>query len=204
MLLFDPEILKEFKSVKWNKPFDLKLPEDPLAIASNLATLESGETFVIKLHPDGTFWQTDCIDEYHGIKNKIEVLNQARSNGWPIKVEDMENYNAEVRQLVDGLEEELETTVNGHLFIGFENKGSFGWHKDEGHVFCYMISGVKQMETETDTHMLEAGDWLFMPEGLAHCATNIEDSVMISFGTGSIKPRVKELDFWAQAGSLIG
>ncbi|MNY08910.1 Cupin domain protein [compost metagenome] len=203
-LPFEFERFEKFEAFHFHHPVELNLPENPLAIAANMATLESGETYIIKLFDDGTFWQTVSIADFAGIKNKFDMLNIAQYHGWPIKVEDMENYNQELVDLVADLEAGVGKTVNGHMFIGFENQGSFGWHKDEGHVMCYMISGTKTMETESGTYTLEDGDWLFMPEGLRHCATNVEDTVMISFGTGSIKPRTKTQMLWGNSPSLIG
>lgn len=202
-LPFEFDRFNKFESYQFAYPVDLFLPPNPLTIASNMASLESGETFIIQLYSDGEFWKTVCIDECPSIKDKFEILNIAQYHGWPIKVEDMETYNESIASVVADLEEGVGKPVNAHLFIGFEGKGSFGWHDDEGHVMCYMVDGCKQMETETGIHMLEPGDWLFMPEGLKHRATNIEDSVMISFGTGSIRPRIKTQMYWADQTALI-
>lgn len=204
MLPFEFDRFDEFKSFQFNHPIDLNLPENPLTIASNMSSLESGETYIIVLNNDGSFDKSYSIDDYPGIAKKRHALLEASFMGWPIKVEDMETYNQELVDLAAGLEAGLGTTVNGHMFVGFKGQGSFGWHQDEGHVACYMISGTKLMETETESHILGPGDWLFMPEGLKHCATNLEDTVMISFGTGSIKPRTKTQMLWADQPSLIG
>ncbi len=192
-----------FESFQFHHKIDLNLPENPLTIASNMATLMSGETYIVVLNNDGSFDKSYSIDDYQGIAKKVHALNEAKFMGWPIKVEDMETYNQPLVDLVAGLEAGLGRTVNGHMFIGFEGKGSFGWHTDEGHVFCYMLSGTKLMETQSGRHELNAGDWLIMPEGLPHCATNLTDTTMISFGTGSIKPRIKTEMLWADQPALI-
>lgn len=203
MLPFEFDRFNTFEAFHFHHPVELNLPENPLTIATNMASIESGETYFIQLHSDGTFWKSTCISDIHGIQNKFEMFKLAQYHGWPIKVEDMENYNQELVDLVADLTEGVGKPVNGHMFIGFENQGSFGWHKDEGHVMCYMISGTKTMETESGTFTLEDGDWLFMPEGLRHCATNITDTVMISFGTGSIREPAKTQTLWADQPSLI-
>jgi quercetin dioxygenase-like cupin family protein len=202
-LPFEFDRFNKFESYQFAYPVDLWLPPNPLTIASSMASLESGETYIIQLFSDGEFWQTISVSEFLSIKEKFDILNIAQYHGWPIKVEDMETYNETLELVVADLEAGVGQKVNAHLFIGFEGKGSFGWHSDEGHVMCYMVEGSKKMETETGVHILEPGDWLFMPEGLKHCATNIEDSVMISFGTGSIRPRIKTQMYWADQTALI-
>ncbi len=68
------------------------------------------------------------------------------------------------------------------LFWGQQDHGSFGWHEDDGNVWAYLVSGKKIMETSFATHELNQGDWIFMPKGLQHKATNLTETVLLSFG----------------------
>lgn len=203
-LPFEFERFKKYESYQFHYPIELNLPKNPLRIATNMASVDSGETYIIELCGDGGFEKSYSIAEVHGIQLKFETFAEAEFEGWPLKVEDMETYNQELVDTVAALEAGIGKKVNAHLFIGFEGRGSFGWHRDEGHVMCYMVSGTKLMETETGAHTLNAGDWLFMPEGIQHCATNITNTTMISFGTGSIRPRIKTEMLWASQPSMIG
>ena len=204
MIEFEFNRFKTFESFQFNHPVELNLPTNPMVIASNMASVQSGETYVLQLDEEGNFDKSYSLNDIQGLKSKYSFLLDAQAKSWPLKVEDMENYNEELAELTRDLEEGLNESVNAHLFIGFKDFGSFGWHSDEGHVACYMVSGTKLMETDTSSHILSPGDWLFMPEGLRHCATNLTDTVMISFGTGSFKYRTKTTTLWASVPSLIG
>jgi len=182
-----------FKVLSFNHPVDLKLPYYAMEIPSNMANLlYPDNTFILILNNNGTFNRSERIDAFEGLVNKTNALREAQFAGWPIKVEDMETYNEELQQVTQALADGFGAPVNAHLFIGFEEQGSFGWHTDEGHVACYMVSGTKLMKTRAGNFELNAGDWIVMPEGLEHCAHNLTDTVMISFGTGSHRPSTKD------------
>lgn len=205
MFKLDPCMFEvdNLKVSKFTKDLMLELPDNPMHIAANMETVLSGETFIIQLNPDGSFDRTFSTNDYNGIAAKVNALDEARRNQWPIKVEDMENYSPELRQLCDELAEGFGAEVCAHLFIGFEGKGSFGWHTDEGVVACYVLAGEKFMETTYGNHILKKGDWLIMPDGLPHRATNMSDTVMLSFGTGSVKPALKETTMWASSPYIL-
>ncbi len=177
------DYIRENKSMLQYTNTDLKLPS-AMAMATNMLAMEDS-VYIIELKPDGSFDRTVKLCEIApDMATRIAALQAAKHQGWPIKIEHMETYNAQVYDACQRLSELVDAPINAHLFIGGEGKGSFGWHEDDGHVFCYMIEGEKKMETGDDrTHYLAPGRWLFMPKGLRHCATNISDTVMMSFGS---------------------
>lgn len=179
-------------SLQWTWATHWDLP-NPMIIASNLDAMEYS-VFIIELDEEGKFVKTNKLGDIQGMRARTDALLEARNRGWPIKVEHMETYNLGVYRVCHEIAQYVNAPINAHLFIGFAGKGSFGWHADDGHVFCHMISGKKLMEREDQSSTLEEDDWLLMPKGLQHCATNITDTVMMSFGT---------YEFWGEQPNVL-
>lgn len=173
-------VLDKFESYQFNYP--VAIDKTISSAMMNSKAIDNDYVKVITLNEDGSFDRSYNIQDKIGLMNQLSFVSDSMNSGFPIKVENMETYSEEIFLLSQEVERLNNKPCNVHMFVGFAGKGSFGWHDDDSDVFCYMVSGTKKMETETGVHMLNEGDWLYMPNGIRHCATNITDTVMLSFG----------------------
>lgn len=182
--------INENKSYQFNFKINSGLPDSLLKVANSMAQIIQLESvYIVQLNDEGDFLKTQNM-EYIKPNDRIGHFNKAITNGWPIKIEDMETYNFEIRTMCHELERISKKPVNCHLFWGHKDKGSFGWHEDDGNVWAYLVKGEKLMETESESHIMKEGDWVFMPKGLKHKATNLSETILLSFGN---------FDFWQDA-----
>lgn len=173
-------ILDTFESYQFT--YDVGIDNKISSAMMTSKAIDNDYVKVITLNEDGSFDRSYNIQDKIGLMNQLSFVSDSMNSGFPIKVENMETYSEEIFLLSQEVERLNNKPCNVHMFVGFAGKGSFGWHSDDSDVFCYMVSGIKQMETESGIHQLNAGDWLYMPNGIRHCATNITDTVMLSFG----------------------
>lgn len=188
------ELIKTYidqnKSYQFNYTIETNLPKNLFKVANNMAQIiDLQSVYIIQLDDNGDFLRTNNLD-YIKPNDRIEHFKTAKSNGWPIKIEDMETYNFDIRVVCHILETISKSPVNCHLFWGQKDKGSFGWHEDDGNVWAYLLKGEKLMETESESHLMKEGDWVFMPKGLKHKATNLSETILLSFGN---------FEFWQNA-----
>lgn len=167
-----------------HEPEDFGVPLEPLKIFWNSALIENDLISIIELDAEKKFVKSYRLgDFYHSFSERVQAISDAQVRGWPMKVNQFELYSKSIRDYCLRLEDQVGLPVNCHLFWGQPDAGSFGWHTDPCHVWVYMLSGTKTMDTKAGTYLLNPGDWLYIPYDLPHCAFNHTETLMLSFGT---------------------
>jgi quercetin dioxygenase-like cupin family protein len=52
-------------------------------------------------------------------------------------------------------------------------------HRVDGPITIYCLDGRIDFTAEGDTHSVRAGQWLFLPGGIPHTITGVEDSLIL-------------------------
>jgi len=107
------------------------------------------------------------IDDYVSYLGKID--NLLMDKDVTIKVEKYES----ILNWDDG-------TV--HIFYAKEGSPSFDEHSDPVDLILQVTHGVKTISLKQMDHTLLKGDSLYIPAGTLHCATNKNESIMLSWG----------------------
>lgn len=110
-------------------------------------------------------------------------------NGATLKLNDLSDWNRDVRTLVREIEDCFSVSATSYAFLTPENNRGMLPHRDAAHVFAFQIEGVKEWHVypnnwDNPSHAgldvddiqpidvigLEPGDVLYLPHGLPHDA----------------------------------
>jgi ribosomal protein L16 Arg81 hydroxylase len=113
----------------------------------------------------------DPIDE-------INRIQQAFNEGNTVVAKNLETYNL----TLDLLCQAIGNNVDAHMYMSPKDACGFPLHSDDRSVFIFMLYGEKLFKVEDKDILLEAGDMLYIKQGIQHKATAVQASCHISFG----------------------
>ncbi|WFU53621.1 cupin domain-containing protein [Bradyrhizobium pachyrhizi] len=179
----------------WRKSF---LPADLLQVSQIEAMLDASllkwPYFTIlqdgrSPRPESYTFARDVIGQ------KIDGFADARAiwscvgNGATLKLNDLSDWNRDVRRLVREIEDCFDVAATSYAFLTPDNNRGMLPHRDAAHVFAFQIEGIKEWRIYANNHDapshagldindirpmevigLEPGDVLYLPHGLPHDA----------------------------------
>ena len=110
--------------------------------------------------------------------NQINRVKKALEEGNTVVVKNLETYNWDFEWVC----KMIGSNVDAHMYISPKGATGFPMHVDDRSVFIVMQYGEKEFNVEGQKIVLEAGDMLYLKQGVRHRASAIRSSCHISFG----------------------
>ena len=110
--------------------------------------------------------------------NQINRIKKAFDDGNTVVVKNLETYNLEL----DWVCKAIGNNVDAHMYISPKDASGFPMHTDDRTVFIFMQYGEKEFYVEDQKIVLEAGDMLYLKQGVKHKAIATQGSCHLSFG----------------------
>lgn len=138
------------------------------------------------------------------------TFNEARqlfNQGYTILVRHAERHDVRLRELADAFTHDFRAPVDIHIYCTPAEEHGFGWHYDAEDVFILQTQGTKEYSLRKNTVnpwpieemlpqdmkferelmplmkcLLQAGDWLYIPNGYWHVAQAKEPAISLAVG----------------------
>jgi len=174
---------------------------------------------------EGMRWEGDRAPTYLQAR-------ELHAAGHTVLIRHAERHEPRLAELAMAFQREFQGPVDIHIYCTPAGQGGFGWHYDVEDVFILQTAGSKEYSLRKNTVnpwplletlpqdmryereimplarcLLEAGDWLYIPNGYWHMARAREASISLAIGllTASamdvyrfLEPRLLESLLWRQ------
>jgi 50S ribosomal protein L16 3-hydroxylase len=181
-------------------------PQGTWQTVLNLLADPAADVLVVR---DGQRWEEERSPS-------AEEAGPLREQGYTLLVRHAERHDPQLARLAAAFESDLGGETDVHIYATPGGKHGFGWHYDAEEVFILQTEGTKEYSLRKNTVnpwptletipadmryereqmplmkcRLEAGDWLYIPDGWWHTASAVTDSVTLAVGV--MRPPAIEL-----------
>jgi 50S ribosomal protein L16 3-hydroxylase len=201
--LFDDDSLREFIThYFFRRPYSQAGAADwcrELGSWETIARLIENPASDLLIVKEGARWE--------GTRPTYEAARELHAGGHTVLVRHAERHDARLADVAAVFEQTFEGPVDIQIYCTPANQGGFGWHYDAEDVFILQSEGVKDYSLRKNTVnpwplietlpenmqyereimplarcQLQAGDWLYIPNGYWHRARASEPSISLSVG----------------------
>ena len=137
-------------------------------------------------------------------------FRRAFAEGWTVALRHAERHDERLAAIAESFTQDFDASVDVHVYATPAAREGFGWHYDVEDVFIIVTRGRKRFQLRRNTvqpwplletmgedlrieqeispvldYELNAGDWIYVPNGWWHVGRSEEDAITMAIGVAS-------------------